>query len=1089
MKELFNAFRPLTFSLDFVRPECSVDLTPEQKLYGVLFVPISCCIGVALAKFFSVSFWLFRLHLKISKLAKTSVHSLVFSYRELYRCLIISSFGKKLRREIISDFGPFYYALNPLLFINAEWNIGTIADRARRSAFLTDNVKKIMRSSIIDSNIDTRTVNQCPPTWIELRKTFADAELDTEFMRYALEIKKSASGALSVLILSFVGVLETALPILNCSDQVMEDGSTKRFLRGDRSIECSFQDNSVYRSLAAMAITGLLVYAVCMPVLMHIVFRSKWCMRLYRLDYATHNSVFGFVTSRYKRDYLSWEFLNHLKKGSQIAIPLYYASQPVQQSVLLFFLNSIFSIMVLYTMPFSSNFLNIMEIMSSLDLVVTVIVGIFFTVEHKGQPVMSDDAKKFGGFALVFLCAATLVASILCIFNEVVFLAKFHRQPAVSAWLKFFSGNAGDSIGDKSLFSLFCTAIFNKRSSKSIIKFNNSIRNLKDKVSCFRLRSWYALLTYYPTSRMTMPFFRDPVIEMLKDLHHLTRRISELRNVGIFAPEKTLLPHMLQTHGAGDPPYQVYQKIAEIDNVLTSSLSAESNRYLLAILVADKFRNKSREDVFTKRYWDRIVPASDSLLDAIARVPSTSERLSALFPAKQGFWARLRERYWPDYSELYSMISVIDSFNQMSPKEHAHFRKLSSDPFLPVELLFCVHSSDDEDSSKADSACHSSAKNDDHSSVVSAGGSGANENDHDDHHGDEHADIEDFLENDDDDSDDNDNRINQGDDNDCDIPYNSDDLASNYSGDMETQPSKNVLQHSSDEISDDASYEKPTFKLESYRHQTHQAQLAPRVSPDNVMRIRASATDSLVSQSHLLSFPNFSSRNAQMSGTSSVKNSSAQLRSQLPPVTTTNSALFDGMKSAAKYFTPAPPPRVPHKVSSDSYDRLVPQQRSISPLSTTAMNSSAAAKARISDGHLERPVQRTGHRFVPATKSSVLSSAAALPPRAPTVSTPPSLQRTNDLNQPPPRSVSPHQTRFADKSATARPRHVMLTSTTELKGAVAVNIPVRDDHKNAKVVFEWPSTTPAMAAVVSKSSAASGAAGKLKAMMSAKRKA
>jgi hypothetical protein len=774
---------------------------------------------------------------------------------------------------------------------------------------------------------------------------------------------------------------------------------------------------------------------------------------------------------------LSWEFLVHLKKASQIAIPLYYASQPVQQSVLLFFLNSIFSIMVLYTMPFSSNFLNVMEIMSSLDLVVTVIVGIFFTVEHRGQPVISDDAKKIGGFALVFLCAGTLLASILCIFNEVFFLAKFHRQPAVSAWLKFFSGNAGDSVKEKGLFNLFCTAIFNKRSSKAIIAFNTSIRNLKNQVSFFRLRSWYALLTYYPTSRMTLPFFRDPVIQMLKDLHILTRRIQELRGVGIHAPEKKLSPHMLETHGAGDPPHQAYKKIAEIDDVLTSSLSAESNRYLLAILVADKFRNKSREDVFTQRYWDRIVPASDSLLDAIARVSSTSERLCALFPVKQSRWGRFLERYWPDHSKVHSLISVIESFNQMSPKEHADFRKLSSDPFLPLELLFSIHSSD-ENSSRAESVGENCNQSEDRSSVGAAG--------------DINADSDGHVDNDDDDHDDDDDNNNnagiggegshddfsQDNDSNSIITFSSDDLGSKTDVGAQTQSSRDHRQHHSDAKSDDSNNEAPNMKFEGSWQQIHRIQLAPSVIPDIVARIRTSVSESFSIQSPPASLLQGSSRDTQISSITSASNSSAHHRPQSPSNYAASSALLLGTSSAANVFAPAPPPRA-HKTVSDSVDKLVPLQRSSSPLLTAAISSSAAAKARTSDVHPDRFSQ---------PKTAANAPATASPPGGKSVFLTPFSQLSKALNQPVERSNSPHQARATEKFASVRPRHFVLASATELQGAIAVDIPAGDVHQNAKPEVSSTSSSsavPQFPTILSKLSATQ----KLKDMMSAKRKA
>jgi hypothetical protein len=715
-----------------------------------------------------------------------------------------------------------------------------------------------------------------------------------------------------------------------------------------------------------------------------------------------------------------------------------------------------------------------MEIMSSLDLVVTVIVGIFFTVEHKGVPVMSEDTKKFAGFALAFLCAATLAASFSCIFNEVLFLAKFHKKPAVSAWLKFFSGNSGDSVEEKSLFNLFCTALYNKRSSKAIVDFNTSVQSLKNQVSCFWIRSWHALLTYYPASRLTIPFLRHPVLEMLKDLHHITRRIQELRRVGIYAPESKLYPYMTETHGAGDPPYQVYQKIAEIDDVFRTTLSAESNRYLLAILVADRFREKDQEDFFTKKYWDRIVPASNSLLDAIAKVNPTSEALRALKPVQKGFWGRLSDRVWPDYSRLHSMISVVESFNQMSCKEHADF------------LNTTAQLSDGDDTSNAGSVrdCHDNDGSDGSTGDGSGGyvhGIGRDLRPDDDHAG-VGGDLDDENREDDslDDSDEDDSSV-------CDIPYNSDDFGSSESELMEASPPRKHHERS-DATSDHSVHGHSSMKLEHYYREDDQAEPAPSDTAVIRLRTRASITDShagiMPKASHAL-LSKDSGRSAQRRTPASVAPSSAQFPSLLPPVDTLSVALPHEMKSAADRLAPANPP-LSRKNNTDSSKKVTPSQPSGSSLTAPVIMGSAAAKARHSDGHLERPLQRADSRFPPEATAAARAPATLPRPPAVFMSVSSSMRATNALNQPVQQS-SPHRpTRVADTFAASRPRHVALkslASATELQGAVAVDIPVGDDHKKAKFVYDWSVSVPPPT-IPSKSAAAD----KLMAMMSAHRK-
>ena len=212
MLDLFAAFKPLTFSLDFARPECSVDITPLQQLYGVLFVPVGCCIGVALANFVVVVFSLFRLHLNICKITPSHLQSHVSrGFPAVLHCLLVSSFGRKLRREAIAEVGPLYYGLNPLLFARADWNVGAIAARSRRNAAVTTKSLNVLN----DKNSPVAATDAFPKHWVQIRKFFEDSKIEAIFMSNVHGMKSSASGALSVLILSFVGVIETALPVLN----------------------------------------------------------------------------------------------------------------------------------------------------------------------------------------------------------------------------------------------------------------------------------------------------------------------------------------------------------------------------------------------------------------------------------------------------------------------------------------------------------------------------------------------------------------------------------------------------------------------------------------------------------------------------------------------------------------------------------------------------------------------------------------------------------------------------------------------------------------------------------------------------------
>jgi hypothetical protein len=1037
--EAFNVFKPLTFSLDFARPECSVDITPQQKLYGVLFVPVGCCIGVALVNFIVAMFSLLRLHFNIRKMTPSHLQSqFSFGFRAILHCLLISSFGRKLKREAIAEFGQLYYGLNPLLFVRADWNVGVIAARTRRNATSINvlNGSNNKRHPPVSSKDDAY-----PEQWVLTRKFFEDSNISARFMSNVLGMKKSASGALSVLILSFVGVIETALPILNCFEQITADGSKKFFLRSDRSIECSVT-NSLYQSLVSMAVIGLALYAFILPLAMQIVFRSQWCRRFYRLDYASYQIVFGFVTSRYKREFVYWELLVYMKKSCQIAIPLYLANRPVQQSVLLFLAMCVYSVLVLYTMPYSSQFLNTMELLSSMDIVVTVAVGIFFVVDYKGIPIMSEDTKKVFGILLVALCGATLAASVWCIFREMRFLLLLHKQKMVSAWLKLSRGVSGDSVQESSLFLLFCSCIYNAHSSKAIIAqtklLHSSIDTLRQGccqrlLFCwFWLKSWFAVMSYEPAPKVVLPFLRHPVIEILRDLHHIIQRISQLRSVGIHTPKEKLDLRMLETHGAGDPPYEVYQQIAEIDGALRDALSDESCRYLLAILVADKFRDNDRENVFTKRYWDRIIPRSGDLVNAIARVQHTSKRLRILKPVQKSFFRRLYAHFWPDHAESYSMFSVIQSFNEMSHTEYIHF--------VDDDVTEC----DDDDAVTA-------AADDDGGGDGDRDGGLHNRRHHSNQRYDDNEGTS--VKN-----------LREGSPAIADrrrVRAANNHLPRAHPIDApDKQPSaKTALKSAGRQIRQEPR-KLPVAVASGLRASVEMTELTSSDGSDNEFHTSTASIpiedgDDISNDSCLMSISNDIDHNAHSSslvpGGAQVVDASEQFQSHSRSSVKHQSAVSHEMPEAA----------VAKDVESDSDSNA-----KISPLQPPRASNSSAAPIKASAAPKAVPSKATSDRYPqsvvpplpPVSNSAGGPHTSESPPHARNVFGSTSLQRTNALNQPLPsrfQSQSLHG-RIVNGSTNAHPRHIVLASAIEREQAVAVDIPAGDDHKKAAFVFDWP---------------------------------
>jgi hypothetical protein len=431
----------------------------------------------------------------------------------------------------------------------------------------------------------------------------------------------------------------------------------------------------------------------------------------------------------------------------------------------------------------------------------------------------------------------------------------------------------------------------------------------------------------------------------------------------------------------------------------------------LAILIAEKFRKKHRENVFTQMYWNRIVPSSHALLRAISRVQPLSQKLMTLKPESKGVFGFISERLWPDYSVLFPRLSAMKSFNELSSAEHADFVK------------FAGSFSDDDYCSSAGSTCDDDENN-------NFGGVDHGHRLHDEH---------------------------------------------DHDG--------------SDSEDDDAN----SIKSEVSRHQTNSSKLPSSTSTDPDGHLRSGIS----SGAHL----HFRDRSRRSSFVVSSSDYAVEKTNQLQPASKEDVPVrshsriisseieFSELHVAEKQFpsphtraalsvsAPAPPrPRKSVANPTDHGHSPPPMPRVSDP--ALAVKDSAAANIGPLNDDLARHPQHA-ERSVQSDTKAALSVSAPAPPRSSNVFLSPSLQRINALNQPL-ASSSKRQTNHEERSAGPRPRHVILASAAELEAAIAVEIPVGNDHKCAEFVFDWP--TPA----APPPTAPKFGADKLKAILSAK---
>lgn len=81
-----------------------------------------------------------------------------------------------------------------------------------------------------------------------------------------------------------------------------------------------------YIKIMALSSVSMAIYVALVPVSMLLMLKSSWGETMYRLDHTAFVRLFGFFTSRYRRDCRYWEIVLFARRLLLVLVILYNGS-------------------------------------------------------------------------------------------------------------------------------------------------------------------------------------------------------------------------------------------------------------------------------------------------------------------------------------------------------------------------------------------------------------------------------------------------------------------------------------------------------------------------------------------------------------------------------------------------------------------------------------------------------------------------------------------------------------------------------------------------------------------------------------------
>jgi hypothetical protein len=295
----------------------------------------------------------------------------------------------------------------------------------------------------------------------DLQLLLHNAELDASFALVVFKGRKFASGVVSIIVLSFVGTLTSAIGVAIC-----EERDSKMFLVQDPTVECNLA-SSRYTSLFAIAIGAIVLYAIVVPAFLVLLLRSQWSLTMRSCDRSGYDALFGFLTSRYNLNCYMWETVMFIYKGLCVVIPAIYSGSPLQQSVGMMFVSFVYVMLLFKFSPFANGLMNAVEKAAAFSIFLMYFTAVIFVCEVDSKPILDKIQKSLVGICLCIVCATSCAFCFASAVYEYYYLLLFHGDVFISKWARAFEAAIGDSLSE-GLFLYFDT-FYNPKSRRSLV--------------------------------------------------------------------------------------------------------------------------------------------------------------------------------------------------------------------------------------------------------------------------------------------------------------------------------------------------------------------------------------------------------------------------------------------------------------------------------------------------------------------------------------------------------------------------------------------------------------------------------------------
>jgi len=584
--QFFDFTRFFSFSIDVLRPECTFSYNEDTKLASILIGPFACISVVAFLLFAYIAFKCRRICRALQH--PTLVPLLAWDSSRIFQsvrgCIVVSALCLKFNAERMMSHGILWSTLNPGL--------------VERSETLVLN-QKLRRGGLADGGTGASNSgknSRLPREWIALRSAAASFDFLEDFNRTTKRCRLMISSAMSIFIFTFQGSMEAALSTFDCSDGM---------LRKVPTVKCDVND-SLYRRLLAISLVGIIIYCAVLPSSVALVLKSRWLRDAFIHENMAYNQLVGFLTSLYSKRYQLWELVVCVNKIVLISIPMFMSKNKVVQSLATFLYMLVYMFFVVYLKPMHNSFLNRVEILSCVGVVVGAFASVFFIVELDGEQLLTGSTKDLIGLLFVIICAVAFFWSAKIIYDDFSRLLLMYNISSAKSWIFEISARLG-AAGTEGFYIPLVATLYNTQSSSDISKLKRKMRTqltdyaqhqlgrfrfvtqccglfwvwLQEKRLSFRARH------YKPSLDLLDKCLREPELEALVYLHKLSERVKMWEHVSwkyYDVKKKDLPSEFRRVNGDADPPHSEYTYQANIIHMLEDALPPSVHRVLTSLM-------------------------------------------------------------------------------------------------------------------------------------------------------------------------------------------------------------------------------------------------------------------------------------------------------------------------------------------------------------------------------------------------------------------------------------------------------------------------------------------------------------------------